>query len=133
MVEKKSVSDIDQALAAVLKGAYKTRGLTQEELVERTGITTTTMQRLMAGKTAFDIKQLFDIADAIGWKSAQAYLSEAEDLRSPKTLSAATGNVTPIKPKGDEWQGEDHALQHWDAAAKNSDTVIEIQPDDVTP
>jgi transcriptional regulator with XRE-family HTH domain len=77
---KKDVSPIDRALAAVLKGAYKTRGLTQEQLVARTGITLTTMQRLMAGKSAFDVEQLYDIADAIEWKSAQDYLRDAEAL-----------------------------------------------------
>jgi transcriptional regulator with XRE-family HTH domain len=77
---KNDVAPIDHALAAVLKGAYKTRSLTQEELAARTGITLTTMQRLMAGKSSFGIEQLYDLADAIGWKTAQDYLREAEQL-----------------------------------------------------
>ena len=32
-----------------------------------------------------------------------------------------------------EWQGEEHALNELGAAAKPSETVIEINPDDVTP
>jgi transcriptional regulator with XRE-family HTH domain len=77
---KNDVAPIDRALAAVLKGAYKTRGLTQEELASRTGITLTTMQRLMAGKSSIGIEQLYDLADAIGWKTAKEYLGEAEQL-----------------------------------------------------
>lgn len=134
MPAKKDVSPIDRALAGVLRGAYKTRGLTQEELVARTGITLTTMQRLMAGKSSFDVEQLFDLAEAIGWKTAQDYLREAEELASHEK-SADAANVTHINTRkaDDTWQGEEHALKHWDAAAKPSSTVIEISPDDVTP
>jgi transcriptional regulator with XRE-family HTH domain len=77
---KQNVSPIDRALASVLKGAYKTRDITQEQLTARTGISKTTMQRLMAGKSAFEVEQLFALADAIGWKTAQDYLREAEAL-----------------------------------------------------
>jgi hypothetical protein len=34
----------------------------------------------MAGKSAFEVEQLFDIAEAIGWKTVQDYLREAEQL-----------------------------------------------------
>lgn len=96
MPAKKDVAPIDRALAAVLKGAYKTRGLTQEELTARTGITLTTMQRLMAGKSSFDVDQLFGLAEAIGWKTAQDYLREAEQLLERQTAEGAP-NVTPIR------------------------------------
>ena len=136
MPKQKPVSPIDRALASVLKGAYKVQNLTQEDLVARTGITPTTMQRLMAGRTSFEVEQLFDLADAIGWKTAQDYLREAEELVKVRgEMSADASNVTRIDTrKGDDvWQGEEHALQEWGAAAKSSDSVIEIDPDDVTP
>jgi transcriptional regulator with XRE-family HTH domain len=76
---KEDVAPIDRALAAILKGAYKTQGLTQEDLVARTGITKTTMRRLMAGQSSFGVEQMFDISDAIGWKTAREYLAEAEE------------------------------------------------------
>lgn len=95
MPAKKDVAPIDRALAAVLKGAYKTRGLTQEELTARTGITLTTMQRLMAGKSSFEVDQLFALAEAIGWKTAQEYLREAEQLLQQEAAETAD-NVTSI-------------------------------------
>ncbi|MBO1739711.1 helix-turn-helix domain-containing protein [Leifsonia sp. TF02-11] len=135
MPKKNPVSAIDRALASVLKGAYKVKGLTQDDLVRETGITATTMQRLMAGNTGWDIEQLFAVADAIGWKDAADYMREAEELAaSAKPMSADSANVTRNGTrKGDDWQGEEHALEEWDAAAKPSNTVIEISPDDVTP
>lgn len=77
---KEDVAPIDRALAAVLRGAYKTRGLTQEDLCARTDITKTTMQRLMAGKSSFAMEQVVALAKAIGWKSAPDYVREAEEL-----------------------------------------------------
>lgn len=136
--ERSSSTPIDRALADVLVAAYKGKRMNQAALVEKTGIKTATMQRLMAGKSRFDVDQLFAIADAIGGKDAAAYLREAEENvhENDASMSAARATVTSItskSKKGDEWQGEEHAIQEWDAAAKPSATVVEISPDDVTP
>ena len=140
MPENRTASPIDLALADVLVAAYKGRRMNQADLVEATGISVATMQRLMAGRTRFDVEQLFKIADAIpDGRTAADYVTEAEGLVAQRAghggLSAAPANVTHINTrKGDDaWQGEEHALQSWDAAAKRSDTVIEVNPDDVTP
>lgn len=140
MPENRTASPIDSALADVLVAAYKGRRMSQAQLCEATGISVPTMQRLMAGRTRFDVEQLFKIADAIpDGKTAADYVREAEALVAERAhdsgMSAAPANVTHINTrKGDDaWQGEDHALENWDAAAKPSDTVIEISPDDVTP
>jgi transcriptional regulator with XRE-family HTH domain len=92
--EDRSTSEpIDRALADVLVAAYKGRRMNQAYLVEQTGIKPATMQRLMAGKSSFDVKQLNSIADAIGaGKTGADYLREAEQL-----LAASAPNVTPIR------------------------------------
>jgi transcriptional regulator with XRE-family HTH domain len=92
--EDRSTSDpIDRAIADVLVAAYKGRRLNQAYLVEKTGIKSATMQRLMAGKSSFSVKQLNAIADAIGaGKTGADYLREAETL-----LGESAPNVTPIR------------------------------------
>lgn len=94
MPEDRSTSEpIDRALADVLVAAYKGRRLNQAYLVEQTGIKPATMQRLMAGKTNFDVKQLNGIADAIGaGRTGADYLRDAERM-----LAEAASNVTPIR------------------------------------
>lgn len=113
--------------------------MNQSELVEKTGISVPTMQRLMAGRTRFTIEQVLAISAAIGGKTAAEFVDEAEALAASRAddhqVSGDGANVTRISTKrgSDAWQGEQHALDNWDAAAKPSNTVIEIAPDDVTP
>lgn len=95
--ERSSSTPIDRALADVLVAAYKGKRMNQAALVEKTGIKTATMQRLMAGKSRFDVDQLFAIADAIGGKDAAAYLREAEEnVQQNDSMSADRATVTPI-------------------------------------
>lgn len=62
----------------IILGAYKRRRLSQADLVERTGISVTTMRRLIAGEAEFDVDQLVTIANALGVPAA-GILSEAEE------------------------------------------------------
>jgi len=134
MPENRTASPLDRALADVLVAAYKGKRMSQADLVERTGISTATMQRLMAGRTSFDVQQLLLIADAIGGKRTAEYLAEAEETVRLASVSEPAANVTPIGKKREiEWPGEERAMQEWDAVAKKSEDVIEIQPDGVTP
>lgn len=130
--DRSTSTPIDRALADILVSAYKGRRMSQADLVDATGIKTATMQRLMAGKSRFDIDQLFAIADAIGTKTAAEYVAEAEREVAAHHVSGAPANVTHINTrKGADWQGEQHAIEDLDAVAKTS--VVEIAPDDVTP
>lgn len=129
---------IDRALADIFVAAYKGKRMTQAQLVEATGIKTATMQRLMAGKSAFDMDQVFSIAQHIpGGRPAFDYVKEAEAVVASQNVSEAPANVTHISTRGGkrefEWQGEEHAYQEWDAVAKSEDSTIEINPDDHTP
>ena len=71
-------SDVSRAVGDIDLGAYKRRRLSQTDLVERTGISVTTMRRLIAGEAEFDVDQLVTIANALG-VSAAGILREAEE------------------------------------------------------
>ncbi len=55
---ERKASDISRAVGDVIYGAYKRQRLSQADLVERTGISVTTMRRLIAGEAEFDVDQL---------------------------------------------------------------------------
>ena len=75
---ERKASDISRAVGDVVYGRYKRQRLAQVDLVERTGISVTTMRRLIAGEAEFDVDQLYAIANALG-TSAADILREAED------------------------------------------------------
>ena len=134
--EGTTATPLDRALADILVAAYKGKRMNQAALVEKSGIKTATMQRLLAGKARFSVDQLFELAKAIGGKSAAEYYAEAEAAVRDETdaMSVGRATVTPISSKkGSKWQGEDYAIEELDAVAKSSDSVIEINPDDHTP
>ncbi len=58
-------------------GRYKRLRLSQADLVERTGISVTTMRRLIAGEAEFDVGQLWLLANALNVSPADI-LWEAE-------------------------------------------------------
>ena len=68
---------INRAMADELVALYKGKRMTQATLVELTGINATTMQRIMAGKSAIYIAQLFSLASALD-TSAEAIVEGAE-------------------------------------------------------
>jgi transcriptional regulator with XRE-family HTH domain len=81
---ERRASDISRAVGDVVLGRYKRLRLSQADLVERTGISVTTVRRLIAGEAEFDVGQLWLIADALNVSPADV-LWEAE-----MSLSAAS-------------------------------------------
>jgi transcriptional regulator with XRE-family HTH domain len=75
---RRQASAISRAVGDVILGRYKRLRLSQADLSERTGISVTTMRRLIAGEAEFDVDQLFVIASTLG-VSAADILREAED------------------------------------------------------
>lgn len=59
------ITPVNRAMADELVALYKGKRLNQAKLVELTGIPATTMQRIMAGKSAVYIAQLFALAAAL--------------------------------------------------------------------
>jgi transcriptional regulator with XRE-family HTH domain len=74
------IDPITRFMADELVAQYKGRRLTQADLVERTSINATTMQRIMAGKSNVTLPQLFAIAKALG-TSAELLVQGAERRR----------------------------------------------------
>ena len=75
---RRRASAISRAVGDVILGRYKRQRLSQADLSERTGISVTTMRRLIAGEAEFDVDQLLVIATTLG-VSAADILREAED------------------------------------------------------
>lgn len=75
---RRQASAISRAVGDVILGRYKRLRLSQADLSERTGISVTTMRRLIAGEAEFDVEQLLVIANTLG-VSAADILREAED------------------------------------------------------
>lgn len=65
------------AVAAVIEERMRARGLTQESLADRAGIPLTTFNRSLRGHRAFDMGEVFRVADALGIK-ASSITREAE-------------------------------------------------------
>lgn len=61
----REASEFSKYVARTLVGAYKMHGLRQADLVERTGITKATMQRILAGDADVDVEQLAKIAKVL--------------------------------------------------------------------
>jgi transcriptional regulator with XRE-family HTH domain len=59
------IDPVNRAMADELVARYKGKRLNQAKLVEATGINATTMQRIMAGKSAVYVAQLFPLARAL--------------------------------------------------------------------
>lgn len=97
------VSPIDRAIAAVLNSAYTLKGMTRNELSEKTGINATTMQRLLSGKSAWNSSQFLEVCLAIGGpKSPEALFREAIDFIPylPKLpVSDGTGTTDDLDRK----------------------------------
>ncbi len=86
---------INQALAAVLRGAYAKQRLNREQIAERSGISLSTIQRYMNGKVDIPSKSFQRVAEAIGVPADQLY---AEALRDAERMSVeGTHNVTDLR------------------------------------
>lgn len=110
---------VTPALAAELVSAYKGERLTQAKLVEATGISPTTMQRLLAGKSVVEVPQLIAIAKAVK-VDADELLARAE--RRARRLAQDDGvsegpahNVTDLR----NWTAEQIDDDRTEARAAN--------------
>lgn len=98
---------INQAMADILVASYKEERMTQADLVARTGINPTTMQRLLAGKSVIDVTQLAALADAIG-VPPQDLMERA--VERAERLSAASSNMSDLQKKRSEKEAEARAM-----------------------
>lgn len=111
-VERKA-SELSIAVGAAVRGRYKKIGMSQDVLSERTGITITTVQRLVAGKAEFDVDQLLAIAEALNTTVSDITAEAERDLLSavPRTpISIYTKRNEELEPTTQE-------IEELDAAA----------------
>lgn len=98
---ERKASALSAALGAVVRGRYRKAGISQETLAARSGLTLTTVQRLVAGKAEFDVDQMYGIAEALS-TTPSALIAEAErDLR-PIGLSDVSSTPISIHTKRSE-------------------------------
>lgn len=100
-----SKDDINQALAAEIRAAKGAAKLPVRVLVERSGIATATLNRILNGEREIKVTQMYLLADALG--VAPAHLIEravqrAEGMAAAaaeeQRLSDASSNVTFLRP-----------------------------------
>lgn len=83
---------ITPALAAVLTGAYKKKGLTRLDLADRTGISESSLGRYLNGKLELSAPNFLKLVDAIGDRPALDLYSEA--LRDAEKMAAEAERVS---------------------------------------
>jgi transcriptional regulator with XRE-family HTH domain len=89
---------INVSIADVFRAAYREENMTQQNLSDKTGIPMSTMQRLMSGKSTFDVNQVARISEAV--KVSPAEIMDRAEKRAHRKLveamSEAGATVTPI-------------------------------------
>jgi transcriptional regulator with XRE-family HTH domain len=97
--------DINQALAAELRAAKGAAKLSVRVLVERSGLATATLNRMLNGERDIKVSQLYLLADALGVSPVQLVERAVERARGMEAattdeqrVSSAPSNVTPLRP-----------------------------------
>ncbi|WP_146247797.1 helix-turn-helix domain-containing protein [Curtobacterium sp. MCSS17_006] len=98
--DKKQVqtSALNRSMAAVIRGEYNALDLSQAELVQATGISLATVQRLLKGEQKFSFDQVEAFAKALGLE-VDELSRRAVEWRSTRMSEAAPDNVTQLQPR----------------------------------
>lgn len=102
-MENRTAPPVSREVGNVLRGKYKQEGMSQAKVAERAGMSITTLQKKIAGKSPITTDDLILIAGAIG-VSAAGVMNEAieraggvEELLSQQAVSEApVSNVTQM-------------------------------------
>jgi transcriptional regulator with XRE-family HTH domain len=89
---------INASIADVFRAAYREENMTQQNLSDMTGINMTTMQRLMSGKSTFDVNQVALISEAVKLSPVEIMLraEKRAHRKLVESMSDAAATVTPI-------------------------------------
>ena len=89
---------INASIADVFRAAYREENMTQQNLSDRTGIPMSTMQRLMSGKSTFDVNQVALISEAVKLSPVEIMLraEKRAHRKLVESMSDAGATVTPI-------------------------------------
>ncbi|PZE33980.1 hypothetical protein DEJ21_14115 [Curtobacterium sp. MCSS17_006] len=91
-------SALNRSMAAVIRGEYNALDLSQAELVQATGISLATVQRLLKGEQKFSFDQVEAFAKALGLE-VDELSRRAVEWRSTRMSEAAPDNVTQLQPR----------------------------------
>lgn len=94
--KQEPTSALTRSMAAIIRGEYNALDMTQAELVQKTGISLATVQRLIKGEQKFNLDQLEAFANALELP-LEELSRRAVEWRSTRMSEAATDNVTPLR------------------------------------
>lgn len=85
-VEKDHAAGLNGALAAAMRGERAAKGLSLDQVADRSGIPVVSVQRYMAGKRAIDVATLAALAEALELspreliEAAESRLARMDDI-----------------------------------------------------
>ncbi len=94
--------DLAQKIAEVVEELASERGLSQNALAKKSGVSQGQISRIFTGKRDVCLSQLFSIAHALG-KSASGLFAEAEARLAEAETRAATGSEVGLQLP-DDWE-----------------------------
>ena len=94
--------DLAQKIAEVVEELASERGLSQNALAKKSGVSQGQISRIFTGKRYVSLSQLFSIAHALG-KSASGLGAEAETRPAEAETRAATGSEVGLQLP-DDWE-----------------------------
>lgn len=95
--------DLAQKIAEVVEELASERGLSQNALAKKSGVSQGQISRIFTGKRDVSLSQLFSIAHALG-KSASGLFAEAEARLAEAETRAATGSEEVGLQLPDDWE-----------------------------
>lgn len=94
--------DLAQKIAEVVEELASERGLSQNALAKKSGVSQGQISRIFTGKRDVSLSQLFSIAHALG-KSASGLFAEAEARLAEAEARAAADSYASV-PLPDDWE-----------------------------
>lgn len=96
--------DLRHRFGALLKGHRKRRGLTQEGLADRCGLSVDMVTRLEAGNTGASFKSIEALAGALSIDPAELFFAGAGTAAlSSRALADITSALASLEPEKLEW------------------------------
>jgi DNA-binding Xre family transcriptional regulator len=103
--EKRTATEYSKAVANVILGLYKAKRWNQKMLSEKTGITVSTLQRMVAGTSEINVRELSVIAAVLGTTPQEILRATLEQYggleRLVEDVSPATTNVFNMRRRPD--------------------------------
>lgn len=96
--DDKQISELNQAMADVIRSEAAVARLSQAELSDRTGYSLATINRILGGKSKFNLDQIEKIGAALRLDPREM-MRRAVERRAVRMSEAAPDNVTQLQPR----------------------------------